>query len=119
MRAALDHLVIAARTLDEGVAWCEARLGITPAAGGRHTLMSTCNRLFSIASPQAPRAYGEIIAIDRDAPEPGRTRWFDLDSPDMHRRLDGGPQLITGPCAAMTSRRGASGCGTREWSAAR
>lgn len=94
MSAALDHLVIAARTLDEGVAWCEATLGVTPAAGGRHALMSTHNRLFSIASPAAPRAYGEIIAIDPDAPDPGRARWFDLDSPEMHRRLAGGPQLI-------------------------
>jgi hypothetical protein len=30
----LDHLVVAARTLDEGVAWCEATLGVTPGPGG-------------------------------------------------------------------------------------
>ena len=36
MTLALDHLVIAARTLGEGLAWCEATLGLRPEAGGRH-----------------------------------------------------------------------------------
>lgn len=91
---ALDHLVVAARTLAEGVAWCETTLGITPGAGGRHPLMGTHNRLFSIASPTFPRAYFEIIAIDPDAAPPGRARWFDLDTPAMAARLARGPQLI-------------------------
>ena len=47
---AVDHLVVAARTLDEGVAWCEATLGITPTAGGQHPLMGTHNRVFAIGS---------------------------------------------------------------------
>lgn len=76
---ALDHLVVAARTLDEGVVWCEATLGITPGPGGRHPLMGTHNRLFAIGNPTWPRAYFEIIAVDPDAPPPGRARWFDLD----------------------------------------
>ena len=94
MNAAFDHLVIGARTLEEGVAWCEATLGITPGPGGRHTLMGTHNRLFSIASPTLARAYFEIIAIDPDADDPGRVRWYDLDAPDMKSRLARGPQLI-------------------------
>lgn len=76
---ALDHLVVAARTLEEGVAWCEATLGVTPGPGGRHALMSTHNRLFSIASAVFPKSYFEVIAIDPDAPPPGRARWFGLD----------------------------------------
>jgi hypothetical protein len=91
---ALDHLVVAARTLDEGVAWCEATLGITPGPGGRHALMGTHNRLFSIASARFPRAYFEIIAIDPDAPPPPRARWFDLDAPALRHALAGAPQLI-------------------------
>ena len=35
MTLALDHLVIAARTLAEGLDWCEATLGLRPEAGGR------------------------------------------------------------------------------------
>ena len=105
---ALDHLVVAARTLDEGAAWCEATLGVTPAAGGRHALMGTHNRVFSIASPAFPRAYFEIIAIDPQAPPPGRARWFDLDSPSMQAALARGPQLVhwVVRCADIVARSG-------------
>jgi hypothetical protein len=91
---ALDHLVIGAATLDEGVAWCEATLGITPGPGGRHALMSTHNRLFSIASEAFPKAYAEIIAIDPRAPPPGRARWFDLDATEVQQALARGPALL-------------------------
>jgi hypothetical protein len=86
----LDHLVVAAATLDEGVRWCEAELGITPGPGGKHALMGTHNRLFKIAGAQFPNAYFEIIANDPDAPPPGRARWFGLDALDLR----GGPRLI-------------------------
>lgn len=87
MPLALDHLVLAARTLDEGVQWCEATLGIRPEAGGQHVFMGTHNRVFAIASAAFPRAYFEIIAIDPALPAPGRTRWFDLDDPALQRML--------------------------------
>ena len=86
----LDHLVVAARTLDEGVAWCRDTLGVEPGPGGKHALMGTHNRVFSIASPAFPHAYFEIIAIDTDAPPPGRARWFGLDTLDLRA----GPRLI-------------------------
>ena len=91
---ALDHLVIGARTLDEGVAWCETALGITPGPGGRHAWMGTHNRLFSIATKRFPKAYVEIIAVDPLAPAPSRRRWFDLDDARVQAALKRGPQLI-------------------------
>ena len=91
MTIAVDHLVVAVHTLEEGVQWCEAALGITPGPGGKHPLMSTHNRLFSIASDAFPKVYLEIVAIDPDAPPPGRARWFGLDTLD----LSSGPRLIT------------------------
>lgn len=91
---ALDHLVVAARRLDEGVAWCEAVLGITPGPGGKHELMGTHNRLFNIASPAFPRAYFEIIAIDPDGAPPAFARWFDLDEPALQAALERGPALV-------------------------
>lgn len=92
--AQVDHLVVLAATLAQGVAWCEATLGLTPGPGGKHTLMGTHNRLFSIASAGYPLAYFEIIAIDPDAPPPARTRWFDLDDAAVQARLRHlGPQL--------------------------
>ena len=86
----LDHLVVAARTLDEGAAWIEDRLGARPVAGGRHAAMGTHNRLLSLG----PAAYLEVIAIDPEAPHPGRPRWFSLDTPAMAQRLARGPALI-------------------------
>jgi hypothetical protein len=91
MVIAVDHLVVAARTLEEGVRWCEEALGITPGPGGKHPLMSTHNRLFGIASDEFPNTFFEIIAIDPNAPPPGRARWFGLDKMD----LSTGPRLAT------------------------
>ena len=67
MKAQLDHLIVIAASLSQGVAWCEQTLGITPGPGGEHPLMGTHNRLFSIASPAYPRAYFEIIALQPGA----------------------------------------------------
>lgn len=96
--AHLDHLVVAACTLDEGVAWCESTLGITPGPGGEHPLFGTHNRLLRLAGGDAPDAYLEIIAIDpRTKPTraSGQRRWFDLDDPGLQHRLQRhGPQLV-------------------------
>jgi catechol 2,3-dioxygenase-like lactoylglutathione lyase family enzyme len=94
VRLALDHLVLAARTLDEGVAWCENTLGLRPEAGGQHLFMGTHNRVFSIASAAFPQAYFEIIAIDPSLPAPSRARWFGLDDALLQRALARGPQLV-------------------------
>ena len=98
MTARVDHLVIAASTLQEGVAWCESTLGITPGPGGEHPLMGTHNRLFSIATAQYPRAYFEIIAINKEAARArinSAKRWFDLDNAALQAHLkQNGPQLI-------------------------
>ena len=91
---AVDHLVVAAATLEQGAAWCAATLGVAPAAGGRHALFGTHNRLLKIASLAFPEAYLEIIAIDPQAPPPGRPRWFGLDDPALQARLAEAPRLI-------------------------
>lgn len=91
----LDHLVIGARTLEEGVAWCEKTLGVTPGPGGQHALMGTHNRLINISSELYPRTYLEIVAIDpAGKPPEGRARWFDLDLPALQEKLAEGPGLI-------------------------
>lgn len=92
--AALDHLVVAAATLEQGAAWCERLFGAAPAPGGRHPRMGTHNRLLAIGSAAFPRSYLEIIAIDPDAPAPPRLRWFGLDDPALQAALRVQPRLL-------------------------
>lgn len=95
MKLEVDHLVLAARTLAEGLDWCEATLGLSPDAGGRHDFMGTHNRVFAIGSAAFPRAYFEIIAIDPEMPAPAHARWFDLDEAALQRTLSAdGPQFV-------------------------
>jgi len=89
-----DHLVVAAASLEQGRAWCEQVLGVTPLPGGKHALMGTHNCLLNISSALYPRCYLEIIAMDPEAPPPGRARWFDLDQPALQQRLQDGAGLI-------------------------
>ena len=90
MKRELDHFVIAARTLDEGAAWIESRLGAAPVAGGKHPTMGTHNRLLSLG----PGLYLEVIAVDPDAAPPQRPRWFELDTPALRARIAGSPELL-------------------------
>jgi len=97
LQTQIDHLVVAARTLDEGVIWCEATLGITPQAGGEHEQFGTHNRLFKIATPRYPMAYFEIIAINPAASAQKRNankRWFDLDNPALQASIAQEPRLV-------------------------
>lgn len=89
MGLGIDHLVIAARTLEEGASWVESRLGATPAGGGKHALMGTHNRLLGLGN-----LYIEVIAVDPQAPPPSRMRWYSLDAPATRSRLERGPALI-------------------------
>ena len=93
----VDHLVVLAPSLAEGVAWCEATLGVVPGPGGEHPLMGTHNRLIPVNTAAFPRTYLEIIAINREAvPQraAGAKRWFDLDDDALQARLrTQGPQL--------------------------
>ncbi|MCG2591627.1 VOC family protein [Ramlibacter sp. XY19] len=95
MAARVDHLVIGAASLEQGVAWAEATLGVTPGPGGEHPLMGTHNRLLRIATVDYPRAYLEIIAVQPgQSPQQGK-RWFDLDAEAVRDTLrQGGPRLL-------------------------
>jgi len=97
MKTQIDHLVVVAQTLDAGVAWCEATIGITPGPGGEHARYGTHNRLFKIASPTSPLAYLEIIAINpaakRGDADPAR-RWFDMDDGALQAAVSVEPRLV-------------------------
>lgn len=86
----LDHLVIAAGDLDAGQRYIEDLFGVAAEGGGRHDAMGTHNRLLRLGEDQ----YLEVIAIDPDAPSPGRPRWFALDDPEMRAQIRQGPKLV-------------------------
>jgi len=97
MKTQLDHLVILAASLEEGVRWCEQTLGVIPGPGGSHPLMGTHNRLVRIGSTDFPDAYLEIIAVEPGVkPQRGvhQRRWFELDDPTLSDQIRrSGPQL--------------------------
>ncbi len=97
MQTQIDHLVVVATTLELGVQWCEATIGITPGPGGEHASYGTHNRLFKVATPAHPLAYLEIIAINPEAVRvknsPTR-RWFDMDDAGLQAAIAAGPRLV-------------------------
>lgn len=89
-RATLDHLVVAADTLDQGEDYLESILGVRPQRGGKHAAMGTHNSLLKLGE----RCFLELIAIDPEAAGPARPRWFELDRPAMRALLAQQPRLI-------------------------
>ena len=88
MMLELDHLAVAAATLEEGRAHVEAALGVALQAGGQHARFGTHNLLLGLEDG----LYLEVIAVDPAAPAPAVPRWFDLDS------FAGAPRLGTWIC---------------------
>jgi hypothetical protein len=88
--AALDHLVVAAATLEEGEDHLEALLGVRPQRGGKHVTMGTHNSVLKLG----PQIYLEVIAVDPEGAAPARPRWFELDTKVMRASLERGPRLI-------------------------
>jgi glyoxalase-like protein len=85
----LDHLTVAALTLEEGVAHVERALGVVIPVGGAHPLMGTHNHLMRLGEG----VFLEVIAPD-PAVTPQRPRWFALDDPAMRASLRSSPRLI-------------------------
>jgi hypothetical protein len=87
----LDHITVAALSLEDGVAYAEAALGVAIPKGGAHPLMGTHNHLLRL---------GEALFLEVIAPDPAagpllRPRWFALDDPDARAQLAASPHLST------------------------
>jgi len=89
--AVLDHLVVAANTLEQGMAYVADRIGVTMSGGGKHDAMGTHNRVLKLG----PGQYLEVITIDPEGRAPDFPRWFNLDDPGFQARLKIRPHLIT------------------------
>nr|WP_319395630.1 VOC family protein [uncultured Desulfobacter sp.] len=91
METQIDHLVIGAKTLSQGVKYVKKRLGVEMPYGGVHTKMGTHNHLMRTGK----NTFIEIIAINHDIEPPDHPRWFGLDDPFIRQQIDTQPSLLT------------------------
>jgi catechol 2,3-dioxygenase-like lactoylglutathione lyase family enzyme len=89
--AEIDHIVLGARTLEEGAAFIERTFGVRCQPGGRHDGAGTHNLLLGLG----PDAYLEVIAPDPSQPEPPHPRLFGLDDPATRLMLEAEPRLLS------------------------
>lgn len=113
--AEIDHIVLGARTLEEGAAHVERVLGVKCQPGGVHEGAGTHNMLLGLG----PDCYLEVIAPDPDQPQPAHPRLFDLDEPAVRLMLEAGPALVgwvarTGALDTVVGRLGPRGGEVRE-----
>jgi hypothetical protein len=87
----LDHIAVAALTIEEGVAYAENALAVKIPKGGAHAFMATHNHLLQMGEG----IYLEVIAPDPEAAPINRARWFSLDDAEMQKRLKQSPRLVT------------------------
>jgi hypothetical protein len=88
--AEIDHIVLGARTLEEGAAFVAEHLGVAPKRGGQHPGFGTHNMLLGLGRG----CYLEIIAVDPSQPQPAHPRPFDLDDPALRMAIEAEPRLI-------------------------
>lgn len=90
MHNRIDHFAIGAASLGQGVAAMREALGLEVPRGSKHDAMSTHNCVMQAGN----ESFFELIAIDPDAPDPGRARWFTLDDPATQARLAERPRAL-------------------------
>ncbi|MEM7056664.1 MAG: VOC family protein [Pseudomonadota bacterium] len=86
----IDHFAIGADSLEQGAAALKTQLGMEVPRGSKHDAMSTHNCVCQAGN----ESFLEILSIDPDAPEPGRTRWFTMDDPTTQARLVERPRAL-------------------------
>lgn len=86
----IDHFTVGASSLTAGVAALRAVLGAELPGGSKHAAMSTHN----CVTRAGEQCFMELLAIDPDAPDPGRTRWFSMDDPATRARIAERPRAL-------------------------
>ncbi len=92
-----DHFVLAAATLEDGVAFVKANSGVDIPYGGEHPKMGTHNHLMRVHSRDEKDDYFfEVIAVNPNAIPERPQRWFRLADESFLKSLkDKGPRLVT------------------------
>ncbi len=84
----LDHIVIGALTLEQGVHYVKDILGSEPYGGGRHLQQGSHNKIMRLGD----EVYLEVIAPDLASDI--KPKWFSLSDEDMLESLKLSPRLI-------------------------
>lgn len=84
----LDHIAVSGETLEDATAHVEDALGVALQQGGQHAVFYTHNTLLGLNDG----LYLEAISIAPNTPDPGRARWFDIDT------FQGAPRLTNWVC---------------------
>lgn len=90
MKNKIDHFAIATSSLVEGVIAIKNSLGVDIPLGGKHAAMSTHNCVMQAGN----ESFFELLAIDPEAPDPGRARWFTMDDPTTQSRIKERPRAL-------------------------
>ncbi len=91
MKPKMDHLVIGAASLEQGVDFVKEKFGVDMPYGGAHLKMGTHNHLMQLGNS----TFLEIIAINRNIEKPSSPRWYGLDDPFIQQKLSIEPTLLT------------------------
>ena len=91
MKPRLDHIVIGANTLEQGVAYVKEIMGVEMPFGGVHRQMGTHNHLMKLGEG----VFLEVIAVDPDGNLTAGPRWYGLDDPFVRVRIARQPMLLT------------------------
>lgn len=91
VETSLDHIVVVAAVLEEGVDFCENALGVKLVKGGEHLRVGTHNYLLNLDDGM----YLEVIAINPAAGAIDFPRWFGMDCPEQRKRAAAGPYVAT------------------------
>jgi hypothetical protein len=91
MQTRIDHFVIGASDLAQGVSYVKDCLGVDMPYGGVHIKMGTHNHLMLLGDG----IFLEVIAINPDMESPETPRWFGLDDPHIIQQLRAKPALLT------------------------
>ena len=91
MQTRIDHLIIGAANLEQGMNFVEEKLGVGIPFGGVHQKMGTHNLLMQLDN----EVYLEVIAVNPDVEPPEHPRWCGLDDPYVSRQLMKQPTFLT------------------------
>lgn len=83
LHAEIDHIAITAPSLEAGKEYVSRVLGISLQMGGEHPRMGTHNCVLKLGE----KLYLEVIAVNPNAAQPVRPRWFQLDQPDASQAI--------------------------------